>query len=393
MAEIPISVAPKRNSLLALGFRPFFLAAGTSAALLMGIWLATLKGWIPAENYYGTNNWHAHEMLFGYAMAVIGGFLLTAGWNWTGRKTADGLPLAVLFACWAGARIAMFGDRGGLAWAMALDLAFLLGLLLALARPVIAVRQFRQAPVLLVLLWLTGARAASGLGALGEIPGGGRMGIYAALFGVLGLVLFMGRRVIPFFTQRGVGYEVELRNDAWNDRVTMALFPAFALSEILLPNHFVGALLAAGLFLLNTLRVMGWHTIGIWQRPLLWSLFMAFLMINLGFMMRGLMLITGVPALLPIHAFALGGIGMMTLSMMIRVTLGHTGRNVHAATPVAKLLVSAMLVSTIMRIFMPLVDPGQFWLWVGAAGGIWIATFTLFTLVFGPLLVSRRADE
>ena len=84
---------------------------------------------------------------------------------------------------------------------------------------------------------------------------------------------------------------------------------------------------------------------------------------------------------------------MMTLSMMIRVTLGHTGRNVHAATPVAKLLVSAMLVSTIMRIFMPLVDPGQFWLWVGVAGGVWIATFILFTLVFGPLLVSGRADE
>jgi uncharacterized protein involved in response to NO len=378
---------------LSRGFRPFFLGAAVLAVVSMAAWLAIYL----FDRRYDTTGmspflWHAHEMLFGYAMAVIGGFLLTAGWNWTGRKTAAGLPLAALFACWAGARVAMFGGPGGLAWAMFLDTAFLLGLLLALARPVIAVRQIRQAPVLAILLWLVAARVAAGLGALGEVPGGGRMGIYAALYGVLALVLFMGRRVLPFFIQRGVGYEVELRNDAWNDRATIALFPAFALSELLLPNHFLGALLAAALFVLNTLRVMGWHTIGIWQRPLLWSLFMAFLMINLGFMMRALMLVTGIPVLLPIHAFALGGIGLMTLGMMIRVTLGHTGRNVHAATPVMTLLVSALLASTILRIFMPLADPNRFWLWVGAAGGIWIATFVLFILVFGPMLVSRRAD-
>jgi uncharacterized protein involved in response to NO len=379
---------------LSRGFRPFFLGAAVLAMVSMAAWLAI---YLFDRRYDATGMspflWHAHEMLFGYAMAVIGGFLLTAVWNWTGRKTAAGLPLAALFVCWAGARVAMFGSPGGLAWAMFLDTAFLLGLLFALARPVIAVRQFRQAPVLVILLWLVAARVAAGLGAMGEVPGGGRMGIYAALYGVLALVMFMGRRVLPFFIQRGVGYEVELRNDAWNDRATIALFPAFALSELLLPNHFLGALLAAALFVLNTLRVMGWHNIGIWQRPLLWSLFMAFLMINLGFMMRALMLVTGIPVLLPIHAFALGGIGLMTLGMMIRVTLGHTGRNVHAATPVVTLLVSALLASTILRIFMPLVDPNQFWLWIGAAGGIWIATFALFILVFGPMLVTPRADE
>ena len=84
-----------------------------------------------------------------------------------------------------------------------------------------------------------------------SVPGGGRMGIYAALYGVLALVTFMGRRVLPFFIQRGFGYEVELRNDAWNDRATIALFPAFALSELLLPNHFLGALLAAALLALS----------------------------------------------------------------------------------------------------------------------------------------------
>ena len=234
---------------LSRGFRPFFLGAAVLAIVSMAAWLAI---YLFDRRYDATGMspflWHAHEMLFGYAMAVIGGFLLTAVWNWTGRKTAAGLPLAALFVCWAGARVAMFGSPGGLAWAMFLDTAFLLGLLFALARPVIAVRQIRQAPVLVILLWLVAARVAAGLGAMGEVPGGGRMGIYAALYGVLALVTFMGRRVLPFFIQRGVGYEVELRNDAWNDRATIALFPAFALSELLLPNHFLGALLAASTF-------------------------------------------------------------------------------------------------------------------------------------------------
>ena len=134
MAEIPLSVTPRRTSLLALGFRPFFLAAGGSAALLMGLWVAMLNGWVPAVHYYGATNWHAHEMLFGYAAAVIAGFLLTAVRNWTGIDTLTGPGLGALALLWLAARVAPFLPVPG-AIVAALDLAFFPVLAASLFRP------------------------------------------------------------------------------------------------------------------------------------------------------------------------------------------------------------------------------------------------------------------
>ena len=332
-------------------------------------------------------------MVYGYAMAVIAGFLLTAAWNWTGRKTADGFPLAILFTLWVLARVLMFGGSSMVVWAALADLAFMAGLGLAIARPVIRTRQWRQAPILLMLSLLAISRLVFTLGVTGEIDSGARIGVYGGLYIVLGMVLFMGRRVIPFFTQRGVEYDTEPRNDHWNDVATMIAYPLFAISEILLPYHVVGALLAAVLLLLNTLRVLGWHTTGVWRRPLLWGLFLAVMMINLGFMMRALMPVTAVPPLLPIHAYTVGGIGIITVSMMARVTLGHTGRNVHHAPPVMNLLLGGMLLAAIIRIFLPLIDPAHYIFWIWAAAGAWVASFLLFLVVFGPMLVSKRIDE
>jgi uncharacterized protein involved in response to NO len=337
--------------------------------------------------------WHAHEMVFGYAMAVIAGFVLTAAWNWTGQRTADGGGLAAIFLPWVVARLLMFGGADFLAWATAADLLFMLGLGVAVARPIIRTRQKRQATVLLVLLLLMGARLAFQLGASGVLIDGARFSVHAGLYLVLGMVLFMGRRVIPFFTQRGVGYEVKLKNERWNDIATFVLYPLFVLSELFMPWQFVGALLAAGLFVLNTLRVMGWHTVGIWRRPLLWGLFIAFVMINLGFLLRALMPVTVVPAFLPIHAFAVGGVGVVTVSMMARVTLGHTGRNVHQAPPVVTVIIGLMLASAIIRVFPPLVDTGHYRLWITVAAVAWIASFGLFLLTFAPMLLGRRADD
>jgi len=225
------------------------------------------------------------------------------------------------------------------------------------------------------------------------VPDGARIGVHAGLYLVLGMVLFMGRRVIPLFTQRGVDYEVELNNERWNDTATIALFPLFLISEVLLPYHLAGALLAGGLLILNTLRVLGWHTMGIWQKPLLWGLFVSFVMINLGFLLRALMPVTAVPPFLPVHAFAVGGVGVITLSMMARVTLGHTGRSVKQAPPVMALILGGMALTAIIRIFLPLIDTTTYKLWIGVAATTWIASFFLFTVVFAPMLVSKRIDE
>jgi uncharacterized protein involved in response to NO len=378
---------------LSLGFRPFFLGASIFAVVTMAAWLAAYQyGFQLQVGGLSPSQWHAHEMVFGFAMAVIAGFLLTATWNWTNEATASGVALALLFAAWALARALLLPGTGLLMAAAAADMAFMLGLLIAVARPIVKVRQKRQAPVLLGIGLLTAANLSFYLGAAGWLPRGVHYGVTGGLYLVLGMVLFMGARVIPFFTERGVGYEVRLKRQRWNDIATYVLFPSFVLSELLLPHHFSGALLAAALFALNSMRVSGWYTLGIWQKPLLWGLFAAFIMINLGFLLRALSPVTAIPDLLALHAYAVGGIGVVTVSMMARVTLGHTGRNVHQSPPVVALLLLGMVLSTLIRVFLPLIDVTHYALWVTLSGIFWILTFALFVMVFAPMLLRPRAD-
>jgi uncharacterized protein involved in response to NO len=382
------------QALWSRGFRPFFLGASIFAILTMAVWLSVYRFGLQLDlTGLSIFQWHAHEMLYGYAMAVIAGFLLTAAWNWTGEKTASGGGLALIFIFWAIARILLVNGTGFLVYAAAADLLFILGLGIAVGRPIIKARQKRQAMVLLILALLAGSNLLFYLGAAGVVDQGARLGIYSGLYLVLGMVLFMGRRVVPMFTEGGVGYPVKLKNARWNDITTSVLFPAFLISEILFPHHFAGALLAAGLFLSNSFRVSGWHTLGVWQKPLLWGLFAALMMINLGFLLRALSPITGIPDFLPIHAFAVGGIGIVSVSMMARVTLGHTGRNVHQAPPITTILLAGMVLTSTLRIFFPLMDPGRYQFWIVVSGIMWIISFSLFALVFIPMLLRQRLDN
>lgn len=369
------------------------MGASLFAIITMATWMGLYRFGLQLQlDGISMFQWHAHEMLYGYAMAVIAGFLLTAAWNWTGEKTAAGAGLAWIFLPWVLARLLMAAGTGYLLYAAIADILFMLGLGFATGRPIVKVRQTRQTPILIIILLLVLANLAFYLGAAGKLGGGVRVGLYGGLYIVLGMVLLMGRRVIPYFTQRGVGYPVELKDSRLNDIVTFILFPLFLCSEVFFPQHFIGAMLAAALLVSNSIRVNGWHTLGIWQKPLLWGLFAAFIMINLGFLLRALSLLTGVPDYLHVHAFAVGGIGIVTLSMMARVTLGHTGRDVHQAPPVMTLLLVGMVLTTTVRVFFPLADPQNYQLWITVAGALWIASFTLFSIVFIPMLSGPRVD-
>lgn len=375
------------------GFRPFFFGASVFAIIAMVSWLAVYRfGFQLQLDRISIFQWHAHELIFGYSVAVIAGFLLTAAWNWTGEKTASGAGLAWIFIPWVCARVLMSGGTSYLIYAACADLAFMLGLGFAVGKPLIKARQKRQIPVMLIIFLLTVANLAFYLGAAGILDWSLRLGIYGGLYIVLGMVLFMGRRVIPFFIQRGVGYEVELKNARWNDIATFVLFPLFLVSEVFFPQHLAGALLAAGLFISNSIRVNGWHSLGIWKKPLLWGLFASFVMINLGFLLRAFAAVTVLSDYLPIHAFAIGGIGIITLSMMARVTLGHTGRNVHQAPPVMTILLVCMVLVTIIRVLFPMLDPQNYQLWVTVSGTLWIVTFSLFSIVFIPMLFKPGVD-
>lgn len=379
---------------LSRGFRPFFLGAAAFAALGMADWLTVYLLHLEIELEGVTIfQWHAHEMVFGYAMAVAAGFLLTAAWNWTGKRTADGAWLAVLFLLWAAARIFMASGTGLLLYAAVADLSFMIGLAISVGRPIVAAGQImRQGPILLMLSILTLANGVFYLGAGGWLLEGARFGVYGGLYLMLGMVLFMGRRVIPFFTQRGVDYEIRLRNESWVDVSLFAVYPLFMVSEIFRPYHLAGAILAGILLFLNSRRLMGWHTLGIWQKPLLWGLFASFIMINLGFLLRAMMPITAIPDFLPVHGYALGGIGIVTLSMMSRVTLGHTGRDVHQPPKLVAPILVCIISAAFIRIFLPLADPVNYPVWVAVAGIIWIISFLLFTIAFAPMLLRKRVD-
>ncbi len=381
-------------SLLRLGFRPFFLGAGTVAVVFMGIWMGVYGyGWSVSFPNMSPIHWHAHEMLFGYTLAVIAGFLLTAAVNWTGHDTANGFPLFVMFVFWLAARVSSIGIAPYAATVMMIaDLAFWLLLTVAVMRPIIKVRQWRQSGIMAKLVLLGLANFSFYAGVFGWVEEGIRWGLYGGLYLIIGLVLTMGRRVIPFFTERGVGHEVQLKNRAWLDWTAAPLFLLFFVFELLSPGSVFSANLALALFFLHSIRLQGWFTDGIRKKPLLWSLYLAYAFIVSGFaLLAGGYYVSWNP-FLAVHAFAVGGIGVLTLSMMSRVALGHTGRNVHQAPRVLTLAFASINAGSFFRVFVPLFMPAEYALWIGASQAFWIIAFSLFVVTFYPILTRPRID-
>jgi len=374
------------------GFRPFFTGACLFAIVAMALWLAQYTGiLLLAPARLPTVQWHSHEMVYGYAVAVIAGFLLTAAQNWTGITTLHGGLLALLFMLWAAARIFLLPGLDQYAAAAFCDLLFMLSLLIAIAGPVIKVRQKRQAPVLLILLLLAAGNTSFYLGLAGWLEHGVRWGIDGGLYLILGLVLFMGRRVIPFFAEGGTGKQVKIPKPQWIDVALIVLYPVFLLKHVFLPtNHTV--LLAASLFLVTLTQLIKWHIPGIWKKPLLWSLYLSFAMICLGFLLESLVRVAAISKALPLHAFTVGGVGIVTLSMMARVSLGHTGRNIHQSPLMLTLAVMLLAAAALIRVFLPMMQPSLYVTWVVGAGICWIAAFGCFALCYLPMLAKPRID-
>lgn len=384
---------PHPFALFNLGFRPFFLLAGLFSIAAILLWGGIfVYGWPAPRVVYALSQWHAHEMIYGYAMAVVAGFLLTAVRNWTNVPTVTGLPLGGLAALWLAARVA------GLAmpqqvWLMAgLDGAFNLLLCAALAQPIIRAKQKQQIGILLIMALLTLGNALFYLGALGYVAQGIAWGLYAGLYLIISLIFVMARRVVPFFIERGVGYEVVLQNRAWVDRSSLILLLLFLIAEVFLRWDAIAALLAALLVVVHGVRLHGWHTPGIWRKPLLWALFVGYAGAVFGFLLKALTPVLGLSPYLAVHAFALGGISMMTVGMMARVALGHTGRSIQEPSkglpPIFILLAAAF----VARVLLPLAAPAHYLVWLAFAQAFWISAYALFFLIYLPILIKPRVD-
>ena len=382
---------------LSVGYRPFFLGAMLFAGSVMLVWLGVYvyqQPWLP--DVLLPTYWHAHEMIFGYALAVIAGFLLTAIANWTGRPCIGGFPLLVLFGLWVAARLLAFADRPQL-WAAA-ELAFALGLLMALLHPVIRSRRWLHLRIPGIVAALLCCNGVFHAGLLGRVGDGMGSGLYAGFYLLILLLFVMCRRVIPFFIQRGLakkeGFEGQIWNALWLDRTLIGLFVAFALIKLVWKDQVeLLGILALLQLLGHGWRLVRWHEKGIWNNSLLWSLYLGYACLSSGFAFELWVAIQGGSPFIPLHAFALGGVGLVTISMMARVARGHSGRDVLYPPRLLDLIIVLMLASFFSRVVAPLVWNQGYAYWIALSQGFWITAFFVLLGLYLPLLLKPRISN
>lgn len=380
-------------ALFNLGFRPFFLGASIFSVVSVFLWMGVFVFQLPLQfkeiNMY---QWHAHEMVYGYSVAVIAGFLLTAVKNWTGEQTLYGPGLCGLFLLWAIARILFLFGTSFIFIAAFFDMLFMLCLIAAIAYPIVKTRQWRQTGILAKLILLTLGNGLFYLGAAGLIEQGIYWGIYGGLLLIIALILTLGRRVVPFFIEGGVGYPVQLVNHKWIDRSSLVLLLAFFISFVFIGNRQISAYISLALFFITTIRLFGWHTPGIWKKPLLWSLFISFIFIDIGFLLFAVSDLLNQPIMLAFHAFSYGGIGIMTLGMMSRVSLGHTGRDIHSPPAVLTLSFVLLVLGGLCRVLLPIIDMNHYVTWILLSQIFWSVAYLIFVIAYARILIKPRID-
>jgi len=381
---------------LDMGFRPFFLGAAVFATLSMLLWAGVylFAFAVPIDNVT-MYEWHAHEMFFGYALAVIAGFLLTSVRTWTRLPTAHGLILLLLFLLWAVPRMLFMFGTSYIEYAAIFDITFALCLSTLLALRIVQAKQWKQLGIIAILLLITASNIVFFLGVFGLVKQGVTWGIYAALYLVIALIMTMGRRVIPFFIERAAGSDVLLKNSKWLDISNIVGFLAFAINEIFVGRDDVSAYLALSLFVINSIRLLGWFHPIIFKQSLLWSLYFAFWMITLGFLLLAIpyfaeQTFSAASIYLAIHAFTLGGIAVITLGMMARVSLGHTGNNVYQPPRLLKYAIAAIALSALVRVLIPYFEIWPYYLLIGLSKLLWVIAFTLFIFIYAPLLCRAK---
>ncbi len=379
----------------AQGLRPFFLLAGIDAIFNMAVWLAVyfdVLAWprtaVPAMF------WHAHEMMFGFVGAAIGGFLLTAVPGWTGRSSYAGAPLVTLALIWLGGRVAMlpFAVLPPVLSAI-VDLAFFPAVVIALAPPLVRARKMRNAVFLLLLALLFAADVAFQLGRLGLFDNGEQAGLLGAVDLVLLLVAVVGGRIIPAFTRSGLsrrGLAVDIDPDPWLEAVAIASVAAVGLADMLNMRWGDAASLVAAV--LNAARWVQWKGWRSWREPLIWVLHLGYAWLIAGLALKAFWLALHADfAANWLHALTVGVFATMILAVMTRASLGHTGRALATPRPMVAGygLVTA---AAAFRVFGPALAPTHYEMWVALAGGCWIAAFSLFVIVYGPILTLPRVD-
>ncbi len=387
---IQISEQSKQSfALFNLGFRPFFLFSALFAVLLMIVWGLSYSNIISLNSYYGFIDWHSHEMLFGYAAAVVAGFLLTAVRNWTNVDTITNTPLALLAGLWLLARILPFTPLPGLLIAI-VDIAFFFFLAAAVAYPIVKAKQWNNLIMVAILSAFMVADILVQSQHLGWLANGVLAGNTLALYSVLMIIQVLTGRVMPFFTRVVVpGTQVVER--PLLEKVLLISLVLLALADVLALNTLLISLLAFVLLIAHGMRVFPWFSKPVLNTPILWVLYAGYLWLLIGFAMKVLVGFNLVTNNLAIHAWTVGMIGITTYGMMARVSLGHTGREMRPSK-LAVIGFYLLFTAAVVRVIFPLFLMEYYILLIEISSLLWVLAFALFSIAYWPVLTKPRVD-
>ncbi|SUA57255.1 NnrS family protein [Oligella urethralis] len=396
------------HPILNMGFRIFFASSALFAIITMFLWIFVFTGKLSlAAQIFHPFYWHAHEMFYGYTMAIVAGFLLTAVQTWTGVTMPYGYRLLGIFAPWAVARclwaVVAFNPGQAISYSMMViafiaDMSFMILMCYTVVRAVLKVKQKRQAGIVAKILLLTLSNALCYLAIFNGNIELMRIGIYLGFYLLIALVLTVGRRVTPFFIQKGLSYdnptiELSIRNSKTLDSLSLVFFLAFMIFDIFFPNPILVSVSAIATAVVNLIRLRGWYHPAIWTKPLLWSLFLGFIGMCIGLVLYALHYLFHLGThSIAVHGLALSGIGMITIAMISRVSLGHTGRNIHQPPKTVPWLFMLMVIAFLARVILPLFSMDHYIMWIMIAQTAWIISFALFCVSYIPILCKNRVD-
>jgi uncharacterized protein involved in response to NO len=379
--------------LLSYGFRPFFLLGAIYAGLGILAWLPMFNGELALSTTFGPIDWHVHEMLYGYLPAVVTGFLLTAIPNWTGRLPIQGTPLLTLVAVWLAGRMAVtFSAEIGWLLAAIIDVSFLILVVAATAREIVVGKNWRNLRVIAMITLLLAGNIAFHLEAHfnGSAEYGARIGIAATVL----LIVVIGGRIIPSFTRNWLARENPGRLPAPFARFDVAVILLSAATLALWTAQPVGRITAAALASVGALHIMRlarWAGDRTWRDRLVLVLHVGYAFVPLGFLLAGAAAAAMAPADTGTHAWTVGAAGTMTLAVMTRASLGHTGNALNASA-VTQAIYAAVAIAALARICASL-EPAFSEPLLHVAAVAWVAAFFGFAGSFGPLLVGAQRGK
>jgi uncharacterized protein involved in response to NO len=380
----------KGPAIFSYGFRPFFFLGSIYAGAMILIWLPVFEGQMELPTAFAPRDWHVHEMLFGYVAAVVGGFLLTAIPNWTGRLPLQGFPLAVLVSTWLAGRIAVcMSEWTGWAIACAIDAAFLTLLAAAAAREIVAARKWGNVPVVGIVSLLCLGNVAFHIEA--HFDGIAEYSTRFCIPIVITLVALIGGRIVPSFTRNWLTRQRPGRMPApfgGFDAIVNAASVAALATWIVAPSGKTTGVLLVIAGCLHVARLARWVGYRTATDRLVLILHLAYAFIPAGFVLTGLSAVNALPASAGIHAWTAGTIGSMTIAVMTRAILGHTGRTLKASAG-TQMIYAAIVAAALARIGAS-VAPSQMYVLLDVAAAAWVFAFLGFAALYGRALCTNQ---